>query len=473
MKCASVISCWSLADRPNIGPAIRDARAMKSDAAIALGIDKAHQARDVSLAVPGLICGQAPAILKARQLFRGYFKYCQHNSRRRTLPLIYLTFAVWVTSAILAYGATTGATFHTPTRPATAKMTFIGAPRPALNWQKCDQIDIPDAGLRAFRNVNSQVVAIASHYKTRILEGPSLLDLKKLCPIALDSAADAAPAAHDDRTWLASVWTSDGVHIVGIGHDEYHGEAHPGRCLGTTARQCRYGTLVFLNSQDGGADFERMPTRPLAAVPVRQAPNLGRDTGFFQPSNIFHWGNAEYVFVRTTGGGAQEPATCLLRSEKPLDPDSWQIYDGKSFITQRFDPYLDNPAKYVPCANLPGLNGMVWSVLTYEPTGTLIALLTIVDPTTHASRLALSTASDPLHWTRAAAIQADFFGLQPSCGKDGIYWYPSLIDPASKSRNFDTTGANPVLFLTHIKLVNCKMTMTRDLYYVPAHLSIE
>ncbi len=30
-----------------------------------------------------------------------------------------------------------------------------------------------------------------------------------------------------------------------------------------------------------------------------------------------------------------------------------------------------------------------------------------------------------------------------------------------------------MLFLTHIKLAECKMTLTRDLYYVPAHLKVK
>ncbi len=241
---------------------------------------------------------------------------------QRVVSSIGLSLAVWLVCASLASardenrGASAAAT-----KPAAAELTFNGAPRPALDWNKCDEFDISDEGLRAFRDAKSQVVEIAGASKTRTMRGPSLLDMKKPCSVELDSAENPDPVAHNDRTFLTSLWTPDGVNILGIGHDEYHGESHPGRCLGTTPRQCRYGTLVFLDSHDGGEHFERTPTRPLAAVPVRQAINLGRDTGFFQPSNIFHWGNAEYVFVRTSGGGVQKPATCLLRSEKPLDPE--------------------------------------------------------------------------------------------------------------------------------------------------------
>lgn len=390
------------------------------------------------------------------------------------LRILFICLIAWVAGTSFANAANGNrAVGLTAAQPAVAKLTFLSSPRPALDWQKCDEFDIPDEGLRAFRAADSQVVGIASSARTRILKGASLLDMKKQCAVSLDSAGNPDPAAHDDRTFLASLWSPDGVNVVGIGHDEYHGESHPGRCLWATPRQCRYGTLVFLNSNDGGNQFQRMATRPLAAVPVRQAGDAGRDVGFFQPSNIFHWGNAEYVFVRSSGGGVQKPATCLLRATRPLDPDSWQIYDGKSFRTQRFDPYLDDPAKYVPCANIPGLIGMVWSVLTHEPTGTLVALLTVSDPVTRGNRLAISTARDPLHWTRPTEIQADFLFAHPECGKEGAYFYPSLIDPTSPSRNFDTTGDDPVLFLTHIKIANCRLTLTRDLYYVPAHLKVE
>ena len=393
--------------------------------------------------------------------------------RRRIARYSSICLGAWLTFAPIAFGQSRSREEVALAKaPIAASLTVVGAPRSALVWRKCENIDVVDAGLRAFRDRQGQVVGIASEYRTRIMTGPSLLEMSKHCAVSLDSAANPDPAVHNDWTWILATWTPDGVNVLGIGHNEYHGENHAGRCLGKTPRECRYGTLVFLESHDGGRHFTRSATRPLAAVPVRQAGDFGKDIGFFSPSNIFHSGSAEYVFVRTSGGGAQPAATCLFRSSEPLNPDSWQMYDGKGFRTQRFDPYRDDTATYIPCAQIPRLNGMVWSVLTHEASGRLIALLTVIDPVTRQNRLAISTSQDPLHWTHPVMIAADFFGGKATCDKEGIYWYPSLIDPNSKARNFDTTGDNPVLFVANLHISKCRITMSRDLYYIDTILNI-
>lgn len=107
------------------------------------------------------------------------------------------------------------------------------------------------------------------------------------------------------------------------------------------------------HSSNGGKSFERASSRPIAAVPIKQDAQQGKDIGFFHPtSNIFEFEGMKYVFVRTAGGGQQKPATCLMRVKNPLDPESWQIFDGKEFKRSLLDPYRDEPEQAPICAQI-------------------------------------------------------------------------------------------------------------------------
>lgn len=343
---------------------------------------------------------------------------------------------------------------------------FLTPPETVVAWKrdKCEEIDIPDTGLRAFRRFDGQVVALASHYETRTLVGPNISSLRKNgCGVALKSKKSADPSSYDDQTWLAATWTDDGKRVTAIGHNEYHGEMHAGMCAGKTPRECRYGALTLFVSQDGGEHFGRAALRPIAAVPEKQKYEQGRDTGFFQPSNIFQYEDMKYVFVRTSGGGGQKPAACLMRAKDPAEPGSWEIYDGSGFRRSLFDPYKDDSAKAPICAQVSTLNGMVWSVLRHRQRGVYIAMLTVIDPATKKLTLATALSRNLLDWSKPRYVEGIDIQRTEVCDGNPVYIYPSLVDPDSPSRNFDTTDDEAVLFLTAISRQNCKMTMNRDL----------
>jgi hypothetical protein len=356
------------------------------------------------------------------------------------------------------------------------RLLFIENPVPLVDWHgsKCEDIDIPDAGFRAFRRSDGKIVGIASHYITRTLTGSTLQVLRReSCRPALVSQRNPDPAQHDDQTWLAATWTDDGINVAAIGHHEYHGELHPGMCAGKTPRECRYGVLTLYVSHDGGANFKRVTSRPIAAVPVRQSFDQGKDVGFFQPSNIFESGGFKYVFVRTSGGGAQTAATCLMRAKNPLEPGSWQIFDGKMFRPSLFDPYKDDLSQGPICKQVSTLNGLVWTVVRHRQRGVFIAVLTVIEPITRTTRLATSVSRDALNWSKPKLIDGIALEWSVGCGPGPVYHYPSLVDPDAPGRNFDTTDDEALLFLTAIQRSDCKMTMDRDLVYRRTKLSFE
>lgn len=348
-------------------------------------------------------------------------------------------------------------------------LEILSAPETVISWakDKCEDIDIPDTGLRAYRRYDSKIIGIASHYVNRSLIGSRADRFQKNgCDVLFKSSHSADPKLFDDETWLASTWTDDGKNIAAIGHSEFHGEKHPGMCNGKTPRECRYVTLTLFASNDGGLKFQRSDLRPIAAAPVRQSIDQGKDLGVQQPSNIFQHEGMKYVFVRAIGGGAQSPATCLMRAKTPLDPNSWEVFDGKEFRRSMFDPYRDRIETATTCAQISLLNGMVWSVVRHRSRGLFIALLTVIDPSTKGLRLATATSTDLLNWTKPSPVDGIDIQKTQTCSNDPIYIYPSLIDPDSPDRNFDTTGDEAVLFLTAVHRTNCKMSLDRDLVSV-------
>lgn len=351
-----------------------------------------------------------------------------------------------------------------------------GLPETVISWQRdrCEDIDIPDIGMRAFRRNDNKIIGLASHYVTRTLIGVDLVRLKKNgCNVAFRSSKNPDPTQYDDQTWLGATWTDDGKSIAAIGHHEYHGELHFGMCTGKTPRECRYGVLTLLGSRDGGDTFTRMSHSPIAAVNVPQKFDQGKDVGFFQPSNIFESEGMKYVFVRTSGGGGQSAATCLMRAKNPLEPNSWEIYDGKGFRSSLFDPYKDDAANDPVCAQISALNGMVWTVLRHRQRGVFIALLEVIEPGTKALRLATSVSKDLFNWPKPRLVNGVKFEWTGGCGADPVYHYPSLIDPDAPGRNFDTTDDDALLFLTAIHRKDCKMGMDRDLVFHRVHLKFE
>ena len=80
--------------------------------------------------------------------------------------------------------------------------------------ESCEQIDIPDAAARAFRDYKGIVHVIASHYITRASLGATLETAKHNCQVVYNSAHDGNIADFNDATWLNSFFNVDGKRIV-------------------------------------------------------------------------------------------------------------------------------------------------------------------------------------------------------------------------------------------------------------------
>ena len=57
-----------------------------------------------------------------------------------------------------------------------------------------------------------------------------------------------------------------------------------------------------------------------------------------------------------------------------------------------------------------------------------------------------------------------------ACEDKAVFAYPSLLDPDSPSRNFDTVGDRAYLYLTRFNMTDCKLPMNRDLVRYPVKI---
>jgi hypothetical protein len=83
---------------------------------------------------------------------------------------------------------------------------------------------------------------------------------------------------------------------------------------------------------------------------------------------------------------------------------------------------------------------------------------------TSESRFTLSP--NLIDWTPPKLFYAAQVNWNYKCGDPAPIEYPSLIDPASTSRNFDTIGNTAYLYFTQFHPNGCSLDLDRDLVRV-------
>lgn len=330
----------------------------------------------------------------------------------------------------------------------------------------CDARDIPDAPARAFRDYAGRVHLYAPHDVNRGLEGTSLDSVKPDCRVAYRGGESDDPAAYDDRAWLAAFATEDGRTVYALVHNEFQGHRRPALCPSGQYMACWNNSVTEAVSTDGGATFRRLGV--VATLPWRYRGDLGRHVGYFNPSNIVHKGDGYlYALVFAVGTETQGGGACLIRTDRPGDPRSWRAWDGQSFSVRFMDPYRESgdPGRHV-CAPVGkgALTAPVSSVVRHERSGQWIATMAAVRP--EGMGVFVSSSPDLITWTKPVlALPLTISGKQ-KCDEAAAWNYPSLIDPASPSRMFETVGDEAWLYLTRFNLADCKLGMDRDLVRV-------
>jgi len=338
-----------------------------------------------------------------------------------------------------------------------------------VSWarERCEEWDLPDAPLRAFRDSKGEVVAFASHYRSRPLVGGDLGAIRKSCAVSFEASNSPDPSRFSDKSWIAATWTGDGRTVEALVHAEYHADKHPGACRFKDAMSCWYNVVTAAQSKDGGHSFKTQDQHPLvAAPPYRQEVGQGRHRGFFNPSNIVQTDGGWYALIATTGGEGQKHGVCLFRSTDITDPAAWRAFDGEGFTIRAVDPYREDISQARPCQTLKPLPTTVGSLTRHEPSGRWLALFHLgPDPSLNVAggRIAYSWSDDLVGWSPLQTLMVHPTMWSKNCSDRFRYGYGALADPASRSRNFETTGDEAYLFMTRMKVADCKLGPDRDL----------
>jgi hypothetical protein len=83
-----------------------------------------------------------------------------------------------------------------------------------------------------------------------------------------------------------------------------------------------------------------------------------------------------------------------------------------------------------------------------------------------------STSPDLIAWSTPTLVMPASHPVTYQCGDADPINYPSLLDPASTSRNFETVGDRAYLYFTRWNTTNCRKTLDRDLVRVPVRILV-
>jgi hypothetical protein len=368
-------------------------------------------------------------------------------------------------------------------QPHLKAVAITGDEEVVFDWsrQACEPRDIPDLPARAYRDASGQVHLIASHYVSRANVGSSLDNVNHACSVVMRSKLSRYPQEFADREWIASPYTINGRDVFALVHNEYHGNQHAaGNCLSGSYPKCWYNAVTLARSDDEGKTFRpagEPPANLVAELPYPYKPG-GGPYGVFAPSNIVKKGTYYYSLVYVERYGDQEDGTCPMRTRDLADARSWRAWDGDGYNVTFENPYepSGSPQDHI-CepVSRDQIGRMTQSLTfnTYFGKYLLIGSNSAYDATKRrvVSGFFYSLSDDLIHWSRQKLIHEAELPFTYRCGDSDPVVYPSVLDPQSTSRNFETTGRRPYLYFTREHFQACTETLNRDLVRVPIEFS--
>jgi hypothetical protein len=360
-----------------------------------------------------------------------------------------------------------------PTGPVAAQssqpvLEITGEAELVFDWttDRCEQNDIPDMVARAFRDAEGQTHLVAAHHVAYFSVGEDLNSVEHRCRVVMNSNYNNDPSQYMGLQWIASPYTEDGETVYAVVHNEYEGPNFPNW----------YNALTLAVSTDGGDTFQPAATPPdhlIATLPYQFEAGAG-PYGIFGPSNIIQGpGDYYYLMVRVDDYRSPDQWTCLLRTDDLSDPNSWRAWDGEGFNFAFVDPYeqdIQNPDDFKCTPISPNEIGSMNQSLTYN---TYLDRYVLVDNSAdtidgrHVWGIFYAFSDDLINWTRRQLLWEVELTWTYEPGDEDPILYPSLLDPASDSRNYETTGQDAYLYYTQNHYRNNAQTLDRDLMRVP------
>jgi len=378
----------------------------------------------------------------------------------------------------------TPAAGHPPTRTPdpfpNPVLKITGEEEVVFDWdaRHCEDLNLPDLAARAFRDDADQVHLLLSSNVTYQMLGPDLDHVSLDCNLTLGSDYDRDPAMFNDAQWLASPYTEDGRTIYALVHNEVRGVGRLGSCSSSTGGfdNCLDTSITLAVSTDSGYSWAKPAEPPghlVATLPYQPIGNDG-PFGMRNPSNIIKGADGYfYAYSNISEYDGLDQWVCLMRTADLTDPGGWRFWDGAGFDGEFIDPFvdpLDNPAAHQckPVAR-DDIGASLNESITYN---TYLERYVLIGNSAdqikgrEAWGWYYAFSDDLVHWGhRKLLAEMPLPWTVANVASDLSVLYPSLLDPDTPARNFDTTDATAYIYFTRMN--HGPASLNRDLVRVP------
>lgn len=309
----------------------------------------------------------------------------------------------------------------------------------------CSPADIPDAPAKAFRDVNGNVNLLSTEGIVANLRniGPTLDTVKHSCDVLMRPAANPSYDADTYHEWIVSPYTPDGTTVYALVHNEWYPTLIDPKCVWGWVN-----SLTLVISTDAGAHFShpadykvRVPAVPWSKsfTCTNPFPNDAK-YGSFEPTNIVSKDGYYYsIFYYQEDPIAAPPqkgevvGNCLMRTQDLAHGSSWQVWTAQGWA-----PALATP--HCGFLSPQTLGGAYIKSISYNSyLRAYVGLATTY--TAGVGGVGYTLSQDLINWSKPVLLLRDKHVPQ------GEVAYPSLLDPADSSRNFETSGREPYVYL--------------------------
>ena len=365
----------------------------------------------------------------------------------------------------------------------------FGTKEVAHDWStdRCELMDVIDGPARFVRAEDGSLVLFdgnaPNYYVSR---GTNFASMRRDCSApALVSALRSTPESYENVEWLWAIYR-EGSTWHALIHNEFHDAAAAGCQPGNQfpGNPCWYNSVTYAVSMNGGHSFSKRgaPAHVVAPAPHAWTPPLGGVPvgngfveGYFNPSNIVHAADGYYyafLMAIPTQNWTVAQGLCAFRTQTIGDPASWRAWGGSGFNLRMTSPYATGGPAPV-CMFLDTLmthSHVVYSTYLerYMAVASGQGPLDVDGRPTCGFFYALS--ADLVHWSKHRLLAeaslpwcpAGFSALEPV-----NVLYPSLVDHADTTVNFERAGSTPYLYYVRFN----DGGLDRDLMRVPLTLT--
>jgi len=313
----------------------------------------------------------------------------------------------------------------------------------------CGREFIPDAPARAFKRADGKVEFFATSDINWYMLGNSLLSLRSACQTAL-LPQQYAPR-NDRQLWIEGTYTNDGKSVVALLSEDLTNSARQRGCdMHLFPGHCWLNNILAATSADMGASFQPVPGEQglIASLAASYDDSYRSRVGYFTTSNVVRTDGYYYFIAYAQTADLKADGNRLLRTANFTDPTSWRAWDGTGFAA------IPRAGAGGPPAAVIGPRSFMSEVrsITYLPRASswiavFIGRARLKGDAAAVPGIYMATSKDLLNWGPPSRVLAT--PLRPTDGVNVLTGYPSLLDPASRSRNFETIdGSHPLLTYT-------------------------